>query len=75
VESISIDFNFIYLFIHLFISVLGIEYRGLAHIRQMLYHLSYAPRPFVFILFLRWVVGNFAQVGLQLSVLLPLPLS
>jgi hypothetical protein len=37
-----------YLFIYLFL-----QYWGYVHARQVLYHLSYTPKPFVYILFLR----------------------
>jgi hypothetical protein len=45
----------------------------LPHARQVLYLLSHVSSPFICILFLRKGLHNFAQVGLELAIVLPLP--
>jgi hypothetical protein len=45
------------LLISLFIVVLGLNPR------QVFYHLSHTPSPFVYILFLRWSLANFSWAG------------
>jgi hypothetical protein len=42
------------------------------HPRQAFYYLSHTPSPFIYILFLRQDLTNFAQAGLKFTILLPL---
>jgi hypothetical protein len=62
------------LFIYLLIYVTGNCTQGLKIAGLVLYHLSYAFNPFVFIYLLRWGLTNFAWAGLKLTILLCLPL-
>jgi hypothetical protein len=59
-------------FLFFFFSVLGIEPKA-SNLLAKHYQLSYAPSPFVSILFLKLGFHKFTQAGLELGILLILP--